>query len=106
MSQTIRKRISFSLVDVEEIDKLIEEREDIRNYSEAFQFLLYYFLERQQIDSDKDEILSKLSQMDYQMMLTQYILKELSPEILGVTDTSDLFIKAEQKLKNQLRGLK
>lgn len=62
MSQTIRKRISFSLVDVEEIDKLIEEREDIRNYSEAFQFLLYYFLERQQIDSDKDEIISKIDE--------------------------------------------
>ena len=106
MTQTIRKRIAFSIVDIEEIDKLIEEREDVRNYSEAFQFLLYFYLERQERESDKDEILSKLSKMDYQMMLTQYILRELSPPVLGVNDTSDLFIKAEQKLKKQLRGLK
>ena len=40
------------------------------------------------------------------MMLTQYILKELTPDIIGKADPTSLFIKIERELKNKLRGLK
>lgn len=105
MSRPIRKQISLSVVDLEEIEKIKNENNDLHNNSDVVKFLLYEYLDTQEKERTESNIYNKLSQMDYEMMLTQYILRELSPEILGITDTSDLFIKAEQKLKAKLRKL-
>lgn len=62
MSKPIRKKISFAIVDMEEIEKIKEEKNNLRNNSDVIQFLLYYYLKNKASESDKDEIISKIDE--------------------------------------------
>ena len=100
-----RKKISFSDNSLKEIEKIRNEKR-LRNDSEVIDFLLEEYLRNKEKEIEDSMIFRKLGRIDYEMMLTQYILKEVTPDIIGKADPTSLFIKIERELKNKLRGLK
>ena len=66
----------------------------------------YEYLQNKERKDEIEKIWNKLSRLDYEMMFTQLLLKEVTPDIIGKADPTSLFIKIERELKNKLRGLK
>lgn len=74
---------SFSVVDLEEVEKIKEEHDYLHNNSDVFEFLLYEYLASQEKEKEESNLCNKLSQMEDNQKIIQSLLKEILLEVLN-----------------------